>query len=94
MLNSLKEDILEMRSQSTATKKKQIKNFNCSKISNFRNGIKEIFKVIQRRKSRMPSKGSSFLISSGHEVHDPFSDYFPVEIKQGALKQDGLLDLT
>ena len=29
-----------------------IKNFSCFKISDFRNGIKEIFKDTQRRKSR------------------------------------------
>ena len=55
------------------SQKKQIKSSCYFKTSNFRNGIKEIFKVSPRRKSRKLSKRSSLLsgCSSGHGIYDP-----------------------
>ena len=48
-----------MNTQSIAIKEKKIRNFNCFRISDYKNGIKETFRDIQRRKSRKLSRRSS-----------------------------------
>ena len=48
-----------MSTQSIEINKKKIKNFNCFRTSNFKSGIKEIFRDTQRMKSRKLSRRSS-----------------------------------
>ena len=55
MINSLQQGIFEINEKSVNSDQEEV-----DKISDFKNGIKVIFKANQRRKSRKPSRKSSF----------------------------------
>ena len=61
MITSLKQGILEINEHSVNSdqKRKKIKNFNCFRTSDCKNGIKEIFRDTQGMKLRKLSRRSS-----------------------------------
>ena len=56
--HSSKESWRSMTTQSTATRMKKIKNCSCFKISDFKSGIKEIFRVTQKGCEGSHQKGA------------------------------------
>ena len=87
MINSLKEGFYKsMRGQSIVIKKKPIKNFDCFKILDSRNGVKEIFKDFQKEVEDAVRKELITLSRSGPEAYGPVHlAYYHQRIEQRSL---------